>query len=309
MKRSFKILLISLLVLGAVIVAVAGAIFVKLPSPARIGQAMTRKPKVVTALAQPVLNAPAGFVSADSAANTLDSDVDEHDEVRSYEEKEVMRKDLLDPAGPVSNFCGSLAGARTTTFQESDEMNDALNDSFFSEDKDPRIQAMKPFLRYVFQLPKMSQLIREADVAADKGEDSFADKASFYAKIYTALGEVQEHKTELEGMIDRSYFYLGLNNLVALKPELLADARLQNYCAGVEVAFNQKRKVAFDEEKADFLNFLNDVDVQPSEIHFDPEYKTAVGFELNPSSVALKGRSWLSEVFKVEDDAEDSRTR
>ncbi len=71
-------------------------------------------------------------------------------------------------------------------------------------------------------------------------------------------------KRILEGMIDRSYFYLGLNNLVALKPKLLADARLQNYCAGVEVAFNQKRKVAFDEEKADFLNFLNDVDVQPS---------------------------------------------
>ncbi len=307
MKRFLKITLISLLSLGVVVVVIAVAIFIKLPSVAAIGQAIAKKTKAnTTAPISPAVSTAALPVSGDS---TVPGFEDEEDPVRLAAEKEAIRKDLMDPSAPVSNVCAYLGGARAKSYKESDDIDQVFNDSFFADTKDPRIQAMKPFLRYMLQLPKLSQLIRETDSATENGDESFVDKAGFYAKLYTALGELQEHKTDLEALMDRGYFYLGLNNLIVFKPELKNDSRLLNYCMGVEVAFNQKRAVSLEEERAEFLNLLNDVDVQPSDIHFDPTYKSVVSFELNPASVGLQGRSWLSEVFQSEDQDDDPVAR
>ncbi|MBC7421136.1 MAG: hypothetical protein H7328_10445 [Bdellovibrio sp.] len=310
MNRFLKIALISLLSLGGLIIIVAVVIFMRLPSASSIGQAFMKKAKpgaaaVVSAAKVLETNDSDHNISGDFTDSVSDDDTKHK---RSPEEKAAMTDDLINPQ-QMSNVCSSLKNARTGMYKTNSEIDQAFAGSILSDKADPRIQAMKPFLRYMFQLPKMNELVRDAEAAAARGEDSLADKALFYSKIYSALMEVQSRSKDLEAILDRSYLFLGLNNLVALKPELANDSRVQNYCSTIEIAFNQKRAVAYDEERADFLNFLNDVDVHAADINFDPTYKTEINFEIGTDNIGLQGRSWLNEIFKGADQPDDPVAR
>jgi len=151
-------------------------------------------------------------------------------------------------------------------------------------------------------LPKMAQFMSELEAASDKEDQGLVDKAQFYASAYSAFNELQQHKSDLESVSDRGYIFMGLNNLIAKKPELVNDARIQNFCQSTESAFNQSTVVDFEREKKDFISLLKDAGVEPSDIQFDPNYKTKLSFQMDGSSLTMKG-GWLENLI-IDDDAD-----
>lgn len=304
MKRILKLALIIFAVFGAIIILAGLGIFLFLPSVSSIGKnfAISKKPPTVIAASQDgtqlkALASTDSSVAIERTEEQIKTNPANHPQNRAA--KQAIFADMIDSQKPISDFCDSLKNSRSTPFVSNAQISKAMEDSVLSENKDPRIQAIKPVLRYMMQMPKMNELLREAEAAGDEGSDTMMKKAGFYANVFSAFNEIQEHKADLESVMDRSYFYVGLNNLVSRKPELLNDPRLQNYCSGIEVAFNQKRPVDFAAERNDFLNFLNEVDVTPADIHFNPNYKTEINFELSPTNIGIKGKNWLEDVFKV----------
>jgi len=308
-KKFFKVLTIIASIFLVIVVTLAIFVFNKLPSVSSIGQLI--KPKTDVGVPQETgaepeeLAAPAS--SADSTQASAEDDSEEADEADSTI-KEAMVADLLSPQTPLSDFCSSLKNAKDGTFERA-EFGEAFNRSLDEETRDPRIQAVKPMLRYVMRLPKMTDMIQEAQAAIERNDEGFLKKAEFYSKAVLAFGEMKEHKTDIESVMDRSYLFLGLNNLLAKNPDLLNDSRLQNYCGGIELSFNQGRPVDYENEKKDFLKFLDDVGSNPKDIGFDPGYKSNVDFNFSGKALTFEG-GWLSDLVKsdVDMDADLKKT-
>ena len=199
-------------------------------------------------------------------------------------------EDLTSTNQPLSDFCKSLSKAKAGSIPEAE-----LNEAFDSAQSDPRIQATKPLIRYISRLPKMHDLVTDLKQAADRSDDSFVEKAQFYASAYAAFSDVKEHRTDIESILDRSYLFLGLNNLVAKKPELLNDLRVQNFCATTEQLFNEGSPVDFQSEKNHFLSLLQDSGVKPNEIDFNPDYKSNILFNFDGKALSFTG-GWLDDL-------------
>lgn len=308
MKKFFKVLTITASVFLVIVVTLAIFVFNKLPSVSTIGQLI--KPKTDVGVPQETgaeVEEVAVAASADSTQASAEDDSEEADEADSTI-KEAMVADLLSPQTPLSDFCSSLKNAKDGTFERA-EFGEAFNRSLDEETRDPRIQAVKPMLRYVMRLPKMTDMIQEAQAAIERNDEGFLKKAEFYSKAVLAFGEMKEHKTDIESVMDRSYLFLGLNKLLAKNPGLLNDSRLQNYCGGIELSFNQGRPVDYENEKKDFLKFLGDVGSNPKDIGFDPGYKSNVDFNFSGKALTFEG-GWLSDLVKsdVDMDADLKKT-
>ena len=179
----------------------------------------------------------------------------------------------------------------------------AFNQSLDEKKRDPRIQAVKPMLRYVMRLPQVTDMINDAQAAVGRNDEGFLQKAEFYKKAFSAFSEMKDHKSDIESVMDRSYLLLNLNNLMAERPELQQDPRIQSYCGNIELSFNQSRPVDFENEKKDFLNFLKELKVEPDEIGFDPDYKSKIDLKFSGQSLTFEG-GWLSEIVKTDVDME-----
>ncbi len=294
--------MIFFLGLGVVILIAIGIVFIKLPSVASLGQKLSTKksqvPVASASVAPPVSQVERSESTVEAESSVASADATSAAGERSTEAKLLLLEDFIDPNKPLSDFCNYLQYYKNSPFKSNQEVDQALDESVLSENKDPRLQAVKPVFRYMMRLPKLNKLIREAQSAGPEGEETILKKADFYAKVFTAFQEVQAHQGDLESIIDRTYFYMGLNNLIAAKPELMNDARIHSYCSGVEQSFNQAEVVRFSEEKRQFLNLLSDLNVNPADIQFDPAYKSQIEFKLNPSNIGLEGKSWLEQIFK-----------
>lgn len=301
MKKFFKALTITGTLFLVIVIAVGIFIFNQLPAVSTIGQMLKPKSDVVqkVQVEETELSLAA---SADSSEVIAEESVEEDAGAPDSTIKEAMVADLLSPQKPLSDFCSSLKNAKDGVF-EREEFGQAFNQSLDEEKRDPRIQAVKPMLRYVMRLPKINDMIQEAQAAVERNDEGFLKKAEFYSKALRAFGEMKEHKGDIESVMDRSYLLLGLNKLLAAKPELINDFRLQNYCGGVELSFNQGRPVDYENEKKDFLKFLDDVGVSPKDIGFDTEYKSNVTFNFSGSSLTFEG-GWLSDLVKSDVDME-----
>lgn len=308
-KKVFKILVMAASVLVVAVVVLGIYIFNQLPSASSIGQVFKAKPEISQ---EDVVGAPLEVLSESNDIEGLpaDSNLAESIETSEPEEneepdstiKEAMVADLLSPQKPLSDFCSSLENAKDGAFEQA-EFGEAFNDSLNEKTRDPRIQAVKPMLRYVMRLPKMTNMIQEAQAAVDRNDEGFLQKAEFYSKALQAFGEMKAHKSDIESVMDRSYLLLGLNKLLAKKPDLAHDSRLQNYCGDIELSFNQGRPVDYENEKQDFLKFLDDVGTSAQEIGFDPNYKSNVNFNFSGRALTFEG-GWISELVKADVDME-----
>lgn len=288
-----KYLKAGLILFSVLLILIAGVGFYvirQLPSIASMAKALVPRATTV-ATTEPVTTMAS---IDDSAASKETTTVPASTEV-SQVGADIL-DDLISPEKPMSDFCSSLKNAKDGVFEEN-EFGDAFNRSAQEGKKDPRIQAAKPLLRFVMRLPKMSEMVQEAQAAVDRNDEGFLKKAEFYAKAFSAFNEMNEHKPELEALMDRGYLFLNLNKLLAKKPELASDPRIQSYCSGVEQSFNQFRPVDFDNEKNDFLRFLDDVGVKPEDIGFDTEYKSEIDFSFSGQSLTFQG-GWLSDLVQ-----------
>lgn len=297
MKKFFKIFAIVSVCFSFLIISFLIYFFNKLPSAQQIGKSLSR----------PTTNAQPAVVSRGEDAPAVEVTT-AGDEVPATEalsqieaEKTQRRNDLLEdltsPEKPLSDFCGSLKNANASTFS-SKELDGAYNESLNPDTQDPRVQATKPLLRFAMRLPRFSELINDVKSAmenSDESSENIFKKAELYAKALSVYSEIREHKKDLESILDRSYLFVGLNKLIAAKPELLNDSRVRSFCSDVETSFNQFSPVLFDEEKNKFLNLLSDMNVEPKQIGFDPNYKSNIDFQITNRSLIIEG-GWLEDL-------------
>lgn len=206
-------------------------------------------------------------------------------------------EDLINPNRPLSNFCSSLRNAKASAMTEQ-ETNRAFQLSLDEATADPRAQALKPLFRYILRIPQMQDLISEVNMAAAAGqtEESFTQKAAFYAKVVAAFAAMNTHKSDFEAIADRSYLYFNLNKAVALKPELASDERLKKFCDDTEHAFNTNQSVEFEQEKKNFERLLAELNVDQKSIGYNPDYKTVFEIKRDEKSMRLDG-GWIEEAF------------
>lgn len=306
MKKFFKFLTITACVFLAVVIAIGFFLFKQLPSASSLGQKLnSRNETSQAALAANVANVENSIsASGDDTSISAEELAEVEDEIVEPDGtlQEALVTDLLSQQKPLSDFCSSLKNAKDGAFEQ-EEFGEAFNRSLDEEKRDPRIQAVKPIIRYVLRLPKMNDLIEEVKAAANRNDEGFLKKAEFYSQALMAFGEMKAHKSDIESMMDRGYLFLGLNKLLAKRPELLNDFKLQNYCNGVELSFNQARPVDFENEKKDFLKFLDEMGVTPKEIGFNTEYKSNVDFNFSGKAATIEG-GWLSDLVKSDVDME-----
>lgn len=294
MNKILKAIVIGSFVLVAIVFAFIGFVFYKLPNAKTFSKVFKQSgaPTVNTTPAITTPNAVSEKITTSTATQPTEQINDAADEIL----KEKVFRDLTAPDTPLSNFCGSLKNAKTGELS-SDGFENALLDSVDPETQDPRIQAAKPLLRYVLRLPNMTQFMADIGQGAQKQDQGMVDKAQFYASAFSAFTEMKQHQTDLESVLDRGYIFIGLNNLVAKKPELLGDPKVQSFCNNTETLFNQASPVDFDREKKDFLNLLKDSGVSPKDIGFDPQYKSKLDLRLTGSALTFDG-GWLEDLIK-----------
>lgn len=203
--------------------------------------------------------------------------------------------DLMNPNKPLSNFCTSLKNAKVGKMNNQ-EVNQAFQLSLDEATADPRAQSLKPIFRYILRLPAFQDLISAVEQASVKSEEGFSEKAAFYGKIVAAAASMRTHKEDFEAIADRSYLFYKLNAVVAQKPELLSDERLKKFCEDTETAFNTNVPVQFDQEKKNFERLLAELNVEPSSIGYDPNYKTAFDIHMGDKNLRLTG-GWIEESF------------
>lgn len=301
MNRFFKGLIITTFVILGLTVIAGFFIFHQLPSLKSISSVLGSKKKVSKAIEaaaktsaiseSPVIDP--SSVSAPPAV--IDGNGTTKPETTTMLSDRFL-DDMMSRDKPLSDFCRSLASSKMGAFSSKD-FNKAFSDSFESAKPDPRIQAAKPLLRYVFRLPQMQNLLSALEEAAAKNDESFMDKAQFYTAAVAAYAEMREHQADMESLLDRSYLFMGLNNLIAKKPELAEDPRVQNFCLNTENLFNQAAAVDFETEKNNFLNLVHESSLTPKDISFNPDYKSNIDFNFDGKSLTFSG-GWLDDLVK-----------
>ena len=301
MNRFFKILIITTFVVLGLTVVAGLFVFHQLPSLKSISNVLgsKKKPEASTSSKSNgnsvTENSALPSAAVDSAANSKDNGGPVNPESNTVLGDRFL-DDMMSQDKPLSDFCRSLAFSKAGSFSSKD-FNKAFSDSFESPQPDPRIQAAKPLLRYVFRLPKMQLLFSALKEATEKNDESLIDKAQFYTAAVAAYGEMREHQTDMESVLDRSYLFMGLNNLIAKKPELANDPRVQTFCQNTESLFNQTAVVDFQSEKNNFLNLLKDSAVRPQDISFNPDYKSNIIFNFDGKSLTFSG-GWLDDLIQ-----------
>ncbi len=178
----------------------------------------------------------------------------------------------------------------------SSDFSKRLEDSTFDKSSDPLMESLKPVLKYALQQPHMKDLIKEVQEAPPSEQSSLMNKTDFYYSAYKAYQEMMANQKNMESILDRSYLTMMFGRLLEARPELASDPQVLGYCEAIEKQLNEGRNSNFGEEKKAFLDFLQQVQVDPKRIGFDSNYQTKLQVEFGKSGLHFKG-GWLDEVF------------
>lgn len=294
----------TLLVLGVLFFIIVGGVLAfivySLPSTKKISEAVTGRSesseKFPTQISTKSNSSDTTeWVESDAVIDSTDSTATAQGQPKGKSSLDRKGIDnLIDPNRPLSDFCVSLKNAKPNGMNPS-EFNTQFKNSVEGFDLDPRIQAFKPLLRTIFREPKMQQLISEATSAVENKEENFWQKAAFYSKAAMAFQAMIANKDELNAVGDRSYLFFKMTELVARKPELVNDQRIQKFCTDTESAFNTNQPVEFDQEKKNFERIMDEVGVRSEDIKYDPNYKSNFDVNFDGKSLQIDG-GWLEEL-------------
>lgn len=320
LSKVLKILGIILLSFIALVVLFVGFLFYKLPTGKELGKFFT-KDKASMAQAQEVKNAKSihSVTSSSDTSESVQHNDSKENNISHADQREKAYKELnefTDEKNPLITFCNKLDIAKTGKIDMQSTMKDTKiknvdgststikgNISFDQLD-DLRFEAIKPLFKTIFRQPEMKKLVAavldtDALYDAKTKEDastSIAEKYGFYKQAYSAYTEMKDNIKEYEAIVDRGYLMYKLNDLVALKPELKDDPRIQKYCENNEYLFNSYTPLNFENEKADFERIIQEMGVSPSDIKYDHNYKTKLDLKFSGTNLQMQG-GWLSELI------------
>lgn len=297
----------TLLVLGVLFFITVGGVLAfivySLPSTKKISEALSgasassAQTQSSAQLSSDISQMDKSNFTAESNDSTIPTQAESADAKSSLDRKGL--DNLIDPTVPLSDFCQSLRNSKSGAMNPA-EFNEGFKKSVETKNRgtesDPRIQALKPLLRTIFREPQMQELITEAASAVENKEENFWQKAAFYSKAAMAFKAMLANKDELNAVGDRSYLFFKMSELMAKRPELIADQRLQKFCVDTEIAFNTNQPVQFDQEKKNFERILDEVGVSASDIKYNPDYKSNFDIDFDGKSLQLNG-GWLEELI------------
>lgn len=236
----------------------------------------------------------------------------------TYDHKNQSSQELqkfMDEQTPISEFCGKLNQARSGPLKalniltKSKEKTTQLLESDFEEMDDEeafsdlRLEAIMPLAKVVIKKPEMKKLVTmimqseslDENQKKELESEGVLDKAHFYAQAYSAYNELKTNIDEYEAVVDRTYLLYKLNDLIALKPDLQNDQRVQKFCEDSEYLFNSYAPVNFNNEKATFERLISELGVDQNQIKYDPNYKTKLDVKFSGNSLQMGG-GWLNEL-------------
>jgi hypothetical protein len=301
-NKIFKVIIVLGVLFFLIVGGVLTFIIYALPSANKIGQSLSNseksspmtEPKMVEIVSGDQTQAPQASTEASSQAQSQDPSAQARTEKKMSIDRRGLDQ-LINPEIPLSDFCPSLSRSKSGALNAAD-FNAEFQKSLNSQDADPRIQAIKPLFRTLFREPRMQELIEDAQSAIENKDENFWEKAAFYSKAALAFQAMLANKSELEAVSDRSYLFFKMNELIAQRPELLNDQRLQKFCEETENAFNTDQPVEFLQEKKNFERILDELGVSQEAIKYKPDYKTEFDILFDGNSLQLKG-GWLEDFF------------
>ncbi len=319
--KLFKVLGIVLGIGAVLFVIFIAVVFYYLPSAKQIGSFFKKDKQAQSQLAKNK-----SIQATSSVDKTLIDHVDtstvdnsstkelsneSFDKVNEFEKL----KEFIDEKTPAMIFCSKLNQAKTgplniltaKTHKEvknRDGTKTQVNTTFDTKDlgDDLRLEAIKPFFKTVLKQPEMQKLIAMLiqDDSFKKNQDAASeglfDKAIFYKQAYSAYSEMKQNLPEYESIVDRSYLMYKLNDLIVFKPELQNDPRIMKFCEESEYQSNSYAQVDFGNEKQVFERLIQELDVDPKAIKYDPEYKTTLKLDFSGNNLQIGG-GWLNELM------------
>jgi hypothetical protein len=314
MKRTLKILGWTLFTVFGLVILLAFLFFLKLPSPAEIGQSLVRSkapaesepPKLVTPTATVNEVQVPEAASEDAEAPWPKSVKDETNlNVKNERDLQVLT-DLTDPEQPKSQVCDQLGSVDLVpdnfkydkkTFAEN------FRQTLFNErqEKDPLLLGMVAPIRHFLQQPKMRELLQIITDAQKSGQDfSLTEKATFYAKLVGVYREMNQSKKTAEILMDRGYHLMMLTRALKKNPSLVSDFQVHEYCQKIEKAANQGAPFNWSAEKEEFQGLMQGLNVDLNEIDYDANYKTQLEVKQSEKGVHFQG-GWIDALMPNEE--------
>ena len=274
----------------------------KMPSAGELGRVISKNNKAT----QPLASAPSKALGTVSSSEKLDMANNNNAPVASAENKGSSTQfmgDLMDATIDKSQVCSQLLNYQMLPAHlkyDGPTLGKHLEEAMSAENnpKDPVAMAILAPLRLFFQQPKVQDLIKITSQAAEKGEkDSLLEKANFYKHVYSAFEEMKLQKGSAEALMDRGYYLIMMAKAIQKNPSLATDPRLQDYCQNIEKAANDSFPINSEIEKSEFLSFLDYSKIKPSEIGYDPNYKTQLQFEYSTEGIRIHG-GWIESLLQ-----------
>ncbi len=305
MRKTIKILGYAASIIFVIVFFGGLAALWKMPSAADLGRAISRNGTAGSSSTKTHADSelsPKPLTPKESTQD-LTAPVSTQETQENKQPKTKMMVDLMDASQDKSQVCAHLINFRMLPAQlkyDGPTLGKRLEDAMSAEihPKDPVAMAIMAPLRLFFQQPKVQKLIQEVTDAAEKGEkDSLVGKASFYKNVYSAYEEMKTQQGAAEAVMDREYYLVMMAKAIQQNPSLVSDPRLQDYCQSIEKAANDNIPVILEVEKSEFMSFLDYSKVKPSDIGYDPNYKTRLQFEYSTEGIRIHG-GWIESLIQ-----------
>lgn len=285
------------MILAVIFVLGIVAVIFALPSPAEVGKqlGLSKKSPALTS----TKDEPLQETQRNLPSEIQEVPVPSAEESQNNEPSTLLSEYLLDPQTPLLNFCPYLENAkkRESETYNGHELGEAFAKNATSEDKDPVIESLLPFIRYTVRLSEVEKLIQQAMTAAEQNDESFMKKAEFLSQLVRVKAQLSQETPQLEKMMDQSYLFFMLSKVARLHPDLARDPSVLRYCEDMQTAFNDQPQLDLSSRRESFSEFLAENNISPQEIGYDPNYRTDLASDVGPDGIKIGG-GWIGSLMK-----------
>lgn len=299
MKPWQKIALTLTLSLAALSAILVVGLFSLLPDPAAVGSHLNRSssrptPKPATSDNAKVAAVEKFSPEPDRAASARGGDD------RDARKKRISQKFLeryFTEDRLQSRVCENLESP-IQPFQNVDEFGSQIEMALLGEARpSPSAEAVMLPIAYTLKNEAVRELVDTAKSAADRGETGFLQKAQFYAQAARATASVLSSQAEFESISADAYLLYTLSRAVALKPSILEDADLADFCRGIErsAIYGLARDTDFDRGRMQRL--LSRHDITNAAVGYDPQISMRLSIVNSKGGLQIK-MPWLDAIFQ-----------
>lgn len=280
-KKVFKITAVILVSLFSLLIIVAFLSLVNfLPSPQKLAQAFKKE-------AQDTVPLKKSKLAANSASQTSSSHLNQENvtsasgtveknqgQVLSLSEQSDQLRAMLDEDPKDLSVCEHLGSSQALN---EGKLNLGINDLFSEQSKkDSIVEPFRYAIKNVFQDESIAPLLREIlDMSKmqlnENEKESFLTKVNFYSRAAYATANLYAKKSSFEDVSNRAQHLALVAQIAVMKPQLVNDANLYNFCKDLQTSIAEKKNVDIKEERKEILKLISYAGLTPKDLDFDPE--------------------------------------